>query len=101
MMTPFWDRMDRLYLAGAAALPPVGTAASAVLVDFAPGAIGSSSVVVLTKRSCIDFAGSVATGIIEPRGFGFTHGRRRLPVDEGPELERDAAPVAPRAQATE
>src|ERR1700686_5105235 len=61
---------NRPYLAGAAALPPVGTAASAVLVDFAPGAAGSLSV--LTKRSCFGFAGSVATGIIEPRDFGST-----------------------------
>ncbi|HEY5173064.1 MAG TPA: hypothetical protein VIK54_15175 [Acidimicrobiia bacterium] len=34
---------------------------------------------------------------VEPRRLGFTHGCRRLSFDEGPELERDAPPVAPGA----
>src|ERR1700756_3215452 len=56
-------RVYRVYFAGFAVVtPPVGTSASAVLVDFTAGATGSVSEALLTKRSCTAFGCNVATG---------------------------------------
>src|SRR5882757_10679139 len=53
MMTPFQDQLYRPYCGGATgATPPVGTVASAVLVDLADAACDFSALTVsLTKRS--------------------------------------------------
>src|SRR6202047_530482 len=69
---------ERLYLGGAAAAPPVGTTASAVLVDFTAAAIGSPLVVLLTTRSCTGLAGSAATGTTAPPAFGSTSAIRSV-----------------------
>src|SRR6266567_5828134 len=51
------------FAGGAAATPPVGARASAVLVDFAD--LGFSvSVALLTKRSCMGLAAASATGTL-------------------------------------
>src|SRR4029077_10452496 len=68
--TVFWVYCR--YFAGVATIPPVGAAASAVLVDFTACGLIAASPALPTNRSCTGLGASSATGTMATSSFGST-----------------------------